>query len=188
MDGDLQGVEVPHSHRPVRRYSETVVPAIRVVDTDVFEKLADGSEIPTNDIELLEHNTLGGEVIREHQTRPALIVRRGELICSSTQGGGGYGDALERDPERVMEDLRRGIITGWVARNVYHVAYDPELGLADGPATGQLRARERAARLERGRTWDDFHAEWQRLSPAKSALTYYGTWPDAHPNREVIRI
>ena len=93
---------VPHTiwTRPARNRSspptracsaatrETVVPAIRVVDTDVFEKLAEGSAIPTNDIELLEHNTLGGKVIREHQTRPARVVHRGELICSSTQGGG----------------------------------------------------------------------------------------------------
>ena len=169
-------------------YSETVVPAIRVVDTDVFEKLADGSEIPANDIELLEHNTLGGKVIREHQTRPARIVHRGELICSSTQGGGGYGDVLEREPERVMEDLRRGHITDWVARNVYHVAYDPELFTADEAETTRLRDEERAARLQRGRNWDDFHAEWNHLTPVESALTYYGTWPDARPNREVIRI
>jgi N-methylhydantoinase B/oxoprolinase/acetone carboxylase alpha subunit len=169
-------------------YSETVVPAIRVVDTDVFEKLADGSEIPANDIELLERNTLGGTVIREHQTRPARIVHRGELICSSTQGGGGYGDVLEREPERVMEDLRKGHITDWVARNVYHVAYEPELFTADEAETARLRDEERAARLQRGRNWDDFHAEWNRLAPVESALTYYGTWPDARPNREVIRI
>ena len=87
-----------------------------------------------------------------------------------------------------MADLSKGIITHWVARNVYHVAYDPELLLADAAETERLRARERAARLERGRTWEDFHAEWERLTPAESALTYYGTWPDARPNREVIRI
>ena len=75
-----------------------------------------GGEIPTNDIELLQGNALGGTVIREHQTRPARIVRRGEVICSSTQGGGGYGDVLEREPARVVDDLRKGTSpTGWRA-------------------------------------------------------------------------
>jgi acetophenone carboxylase len=169
-------------------YSQTVVPAIRVVDTDVFETLSKGGEVPTNDIELLEHNTLGGRVIREHQTRPARVVHRGELICSSTQGGGGYGDVLERDPERVLEDLRNGIVTDWVARNVYCVAYDPELLIVDHRETERLREQERAARLKRGRPWDEFHAGWDRLEPSERALAYYGTWPDARPNRQVIRI
>jgi acetophenone carboxylase len=170
-------------------YSETVVPAIRVVDTDVFDKLGSGRpDLPTNDLELLENNTLGGEVIREHQTRPARIVRRGELICSSTQGGGGYGDVLEREPEAVMGDLREGVITDWVARNVYRVAYDSESFVVDEVETERLRAEERDARRSRGRTWDDFHAEWNELCPPDEALAYYGTWPDARPNREVIRI
>jgi acetophenone carboxylase len=116
------------------------------------------------------------------------VVHRGELICSSTQGGGGYGDVLERDPERVLEDLRNGIVTDWVARNVYCVAYDPELLIVDHRETESLREQERAARLKRGRPWDEFHAGWDRLEPSERALAYYGTWPDARPNRQVIRI
>jgi N-methylhydantoinase B/oxoprolinase/acetone carboxylase alpha subunit len=169
-------------------YAETVVPAIRVVGTDVFEKLAEGGPIPTNDIELLTDNTFGGTVIREHQTRPARIVRRGEIITSSTQGGGGYGDVLEREPERVLDDLRKEIITEWVARNVYRVAFDSELRVLDVAGTERLRAEERDARKRRGRSWDDFHAEWSKMQPPEHALTYFGTWPDARPNREVIRI
>jgi N-methylhydantoinase B/oxoprolinase/acetone carboxylase alpha subunit len=169
-------------------YAETVVPAIRVVETDVFETLAAGGAIPTNDIELLENNTLGGRVIREHQTRPARIVYRGEVICSSTQGGGGYGDVLEREPERVLDDLRKGVITDAVARNVYCIAYDPELLVVDVAETERLREAERNARRERGRPWDEFHSEWSGLSPPAKALEYYGTWPDARKNREVIRI
>ena len=43
-----------------------------------------------------------------------------------------------------------------MARNVYHVAYDPELFTADEAETTRLRDEERAARLQRGRNWDDF--------------------------------
>jgi acetophenone carboxylase len=169
-------------------YAETVVPAIRVVDTDAFEALAEGTPVPTNDIELLRENTLGGRVIREHQTRPARIVYRGEVICSSTQGGGGYGDVLEREPELVVGDLRDGVITDWVAQNVYKVAYDPELLVVDEHETERLRAAEREARKARGGSWDEFHSWWDDLRPADKALEYFGTWPDARANREVIRI
>jgi acetophenone carboxylase len=88
----------------------------------------------------------------------------------------------------VLEDVRNGIITDWVARNVYRVAYDSELLIVDREETQRLRAQERAARLQRGRTWDEFHAGWNGLEPSERALAYYGTWPDARPNRQVIRI
>ncbi len=112
----------------------------------------------------------------------------GEVICSSTQGGGGYGDVLEREPEAVVSDLRQEVITDWVARNVYKVAYDGERPVVDEAETARLRAGEREARRARGLTWDDFHAEWDELSPPEEAVRYYGTWPDGRKNREVIRI
>jgi acetophenone carboxylase len=170
-------------------YSETVVPAIRVVDTDAIALLGtDLENVPTNDLELLANNPFGGEIIREHMTRPARIVKRGEIITSSTQGAGGYGDVLEREPESVMVDVRRGVITDWVARNVYKVEYDGETLVVDDAATTRLREEERAARRERGRTWDEFHEEWDQLRPPDSVIAYYGSWPNAEKNREVIRI
>jgi N-methylhydantoinase B/oxoprolinase/acetone carboxylase alpha subunit len=169
-------------------YSESVVPAIRVVETDVLAKMGQGVVLPTSDHELLAGNELGGRVIREHQTRPARIVYEGEVICSTTQGGGGYGDVLEREPEEVMVDLRHHIITDWVAREVYKVVYDSETMAVDVVATEELREAERRARLARGKSWDEFHAEWDEKQPPDKALKYYGTWPDAKKNREVIRI
>jgi acetophenone carboxylase len=170
-------------------YSETVVPGIRVVDTDVLAKLGSGDDdIPMDDIQLVSNNTLGGTLILEHQTRPATVMHRGELLCASTQGGGGYGDALEREPEAVMADVSGGIITDQVARDVYCVAYDPETLAVDGEATGRLRAAERELRKARGKRWDEFHREWDELRPPDEAIKYYGTWPDAQKNREVIRI
>jgi N-methylhydantoinase B/oxoprolinase/acetone carboxylase alpha subunit len=170
-------------------YSETVVPGIRVTGTDVIERLGSGdADIPMNDIELVTNNTLGGQLHLEHQTRPATVMHRGELLCTSTQGGGGYGDVLEREPEDVMTDLRRNIITPWVADNVYRVAYDADSLVVDEEETDRLRAGERQRRKERGQTWDQFHERWNGLKPPEEVLKFYGAWPGAEKNREVIRI
>ncbi|MHA7814997.1 MAG: hypothetical protein ACX93N_00850 [Pseudohaliea sp.] len=43
----------------------------------------------------------------------------GTIIHSLTGGGGGYGDAAERDPDAVREDLLDGFISEEHARSVY---------------------------------------------------------------------
>ena len=63
------------------------MPGIRVTGTDVVAKLASGDpDIPTDDIELITNNTLGGELHLEHQTRPATILHKGELLCCQHPG------------------------------------------------------------------------------------------------------
>ena len=37
-------------------------------------------------------------------------LRRGEAVRLETPGGGGYGDARERDPRAVADDVRRGLV------------------------------------------------------------------------------
>ena len=87
-----------------------------------------------------------------------------------------------------MTDLRHGVITAWVALNVYRVGYDEETMAVDREETQRLRTAERDARRARGKSWQQFHAEWDALRPPEQALKYYGTWPGAQKNREVIRI
>jgi hypothetical protein len=71
---------------------------------------------------------------------------------------------------------------------VYCVAVADDGLAVDVGQTERLRAAERARRLARGQTWDEFHQDWDQLRPPDEALKYYGTWPDARKNREVIRI
>ncbi|HLF32177.1 MAG TPA: hydantoinase B/oxoprolinase family protein [Xanthomonadales bacterium] len=48
----------------------------------------------------------------------------GETVVSISCGGGGYGPASERDPEKVRHDVQEGWITQQRAREVYRVALD----------------------------------------------------------------
>ena len=45
----------------------------------------------------------------------------GESITFWSAGGGGYGDPLEREPERVVEDVRDAYISLAAARSQYGV-------------------------------------------------------------------
>jgi acetophenone carboxylase len=86
-----------------------------------------------------------------------------------------------------MEDLKKNVISEWTVTNVYKVVFAPENRKIDRGRTEQLRADERKARLRRGKSYDEFMAEWDKLSPPKDILQYYGTWPDAKPTGPVFR-
>ena len=62
-------------------------------------------------------------------------------------GGGGYGDPLERDPEAVLADCRQGVVSRDVARGVYGVVVDERLAAVDAAATEQMRGSLRSARM-----------------------------------------
>jgi N-methylhydantoinase B len=48
-----------------------------------------------------------------------VIVRAGDRIVSHIPGGGGYGDARERDPAMVKKDLQNELISPEHARKYY---------------------------------------------------------------------
>ena len=70
-----------------------------------------------------------------------LMIEAGDLIVMETAGGGGYGPATERAPERVLDDLLDGKITAEEARESYGVAIDAKGTAVDQEATAALRAR-----------------------------------------------
>ena len=74
-------------------------------------------------------------------------VAPGDRIVFRTAGGGGWGDALERDPAAVRRDVVRGLLTAEAARSGYGVVLGAEGGReVDRAATEDLRARMRRER------------------------------------------
>jgi N-methylhydantoinase B len=73
-------------------------------------------------------------------------VRAGEVIRIRTTGGGGWGDPLNRPPEKVAADVRDGKVSAEGARDDYGVVLRPGETEADPEATVELRARMRAGR------------------------------------------
>lgn len=102
----------------------------------------------------------------------------GDTFYVPVGGGGGYGDAIERDPATVLRDLKYSRTTAWAAANIYHVVYDPDSLRADEKATAARRQAVRGKRKARGRSYDEFMADWAAKSPPAEILTYYGSYPD----------
>ena len=70
-------------------------------------------------------------------------LTKGDIVCSLTAGGGGYGDPLDRDPEAVREDVIEGYVTLDSAMKVYGVVIDGKDFSLDKEATRKQRERLR---------------------------------------------
>ena len=71
-----------------------------------------------------------------------------------SSGGGGYGDPLARDPERVRADVDFGYVSAARARDGYGVVFDND-GKVDSAATAKLRQELAARRLHLDVVADD---------------------------------
>jgi acetone carboxylase alpha subunit len=99
----------------------------------------------------------------DHETSEGPYItaphRDGDIFTHSYNGGGGFGDVLERDPALTAHDVENGFITEQVARQVYGIVLkkrkDGEWE-ADFAATAHLRKNMRAKRLKRAKSV----AEW----------------------------
>ncbi|MDE2638538.1 MAG: hydantoinase B/oxoprolinase family protein [Chloroflexota bacterium] len=72
------------------------------------------------------------------------VLQPGQRVILELPGGGGYGPASERDPERVLEDARQGYISLDAAERNYAVIVNAATMEVDEAATASLR-REREA-------------------------------------------
>ena len=65
-----------------------------------------------------------------------------QILHVLTQGGGGYGNPLEREPARVLKDVVDSIVSATSAQENYGVVIDPHTNKVDESATTELRRRK----------------------------------------------
>ncbi|WP_210494506.1 hydantoinase B/oxoprolinase family protein [Patulibacter sp. SYSU D01012] len=134
-----------------------------VTGVDALAELGAGRAITALDEAGGEHVVLPG-------VTSGAVVRRGEIVNVRLQNGGGYGDPLDREPERVLRDVLDGAVTPATARDLYGVVTTGDA--VDAAATD---ARRRALRDER-------LAAMTPPDPSASggpAATPEGRWGDA---------
>ncbi len=106
---------------------------------------------------------------RERELPPlgdGFVLEQGDVIRFETCGGGGWGDPLARDPERVRQDVARGFVTARGALEDYGVVLDPVTLDVDKTAMDEER-RRRAGSLpliDRGPGFALAEARWRELA------------------------
>ena len=81
-------------------------------------------------------------------------LRAGDRFRLDTPGGGGHGDPLARDPERVLADVREGVMSKEAAERDYGVVLKPagRAWLLDMAATETRRTQLRAEQAKTARS------------------------------------
>ena len=69
------------------------------------------------------------------------VVRRGDVVRIETGGGGGFGHPFNREPERVLADVRGGFVSTQSAATDYGVVLSPDRRAVDAAATAARRAK-----------------------------------------------
>jgi len=115
----------------------------RTVDESDIEEQFEAGEIP-EDLEDLD-----GE-LRKYAPKDDLMQTPADVMETRSPGTAGYGDPLHRDPEKVVEDVQKGVVSRDVAADVYGVVLegdDANLSF-DRDRTANRREQIREQRLE----------------------------------------
>jgi N-methylhydantoinase B len=109
---------------------------------------AGGADGRTGDIWI---NPDGGTAKRLPTRYADYPLQAGDVFRLDTPGGGGYGDPLARDPERVLRDVREGDVSVAAAAERYGVVVKQATNVlaVDQTGTAERRARMNAERDKR---------------------------------------
>jgi N-methylhydantoinase B len=110
----------------------------RVSDSDALGGLGAGRDLSTLDELDGRHEVLPG-------VAPAARIGHGEVFGCTVQNGGGYGDPVLRDPQRVAADVADGAVSPDAARRLYGVLIAGD-GTVDDVGTERRRAEIREQR------------------------------------------
>lgn len=91
-----------------------------------------------------------GESLVEPSAHPGKVagfaLHDGDIVVMETAGGGGYGDPLERDTEKVRRDISLGYLSAGEALRRYGVAIMPD-GRVNAEATRRKREEIKSSRV-----------------------------------------
>jgi N-methylhydantoinase B/oxoprolinase/acetone carboxylase alpha subunit len=170
------GSKFPSTYGLFGGYGAPTYPLCKVKGMNAFAILAELPEEKWTIPSIMNERPFpGAKYSTHHMGMQFELVKQGEVYMISQGAGGGYGDPLEREPESVMKDLREGLISDWVAQEMYRIVYDERTRSVDVEATAKARADERERRKQRGKPFDEFVQGWTKPEPAQN-VPFYGSW------------
>lgn len=170
------GAEVPNAFGLGGGLPGATVRYLRFHEARIEERLARGEPPP------VQPEQIPGRREVAPVNNPHSPFLPGMVEYHNWQGGGGYGDPLDRDPNRVLRDVTVGLVSREMARDLYGVVLRD--GLVDASATEALRVRKRQERVRAGRPAREILAEerdasgvsaWITDAPGRGRLRY-GDW------------
>jgi N-methylhydantoinase B len=93
-----------------------------------------------NTSQLLFRPKRGGEISLPSMM-PNMAAKAGDRLVLTGTCGGGYGDPLKREPERVLSDVRDGFVTLASAKADYGVVITPDMTIDMAATAAERRAR-----------------------------------------------
>ncbi|OZF26065.1 hydantoinase B/oxoprolinase family protein [Rhodococcus sp. 14-2483-1-2] len=102
----------------------------------------------------------GADPVRVHPQSAFMPLAPGTALIAEYSAGGGYGDPLDREGERILDDIRDGHISREAAERVWGIVFTSS-GDYDEPGTATARSRIRNNRL----THPDYQAPMPRPAP-----------------------
>ncbi len=94
------------------------------------------------------------EINGKRENRSALGIYKlnpGDVLIQYQNGGGGFGDPIDRDPRSVAKDVERGYVSLETAKETYGVLIDPDTFEVNHEATEERRQAITTERLRVGR-------------------------------------
>lgn len=166
------GAEVPTAFGLAGGLPGAAVRYLRFTNTSIRDRLQNGRPLPS-DLSEVDGTREVTFVTRSHAPFPIDSIE-----YHSWQGGGGYGDPLDRDPARVAHDVANQLVSADAARRVYGVVL--VFGTVDETATSRLQEEIRQRRIASGRPareilgeGDDLHREeWIDQVSGQGRLRY----------------
>jgi N-methylhydantoinase B/oxoprolinase/acetone carboxylase alpha subunit len=175
-----EGSKFPSAQGLFGGYSCPSYQLMKIKGINIFEVLKnDPKAVEEFDITRLmnERPIPGGKYSSNDMGMTFEVCAEGEIYMICQGSGGGYGDVLERDPALVMKDLAEELMSHENARDIYQVVYDERSLTVDIEATRRRREEYRAARIRRGKPFDEFCRDWVTPEPPAD-LPYLGCWDD----------
>jgi N-methylhydantoinase B len=134
------GVESPNSTGVSGGFPGSCNVNLHIKHTNLLEEFGQGV-LPSTSEEFL------GEVIDLGAKPGEFKITRGDIFEYTWQGGGGYGDPLDRDPEQVVHDVNTGAVSPECAEAIYGVVLIGSPAQTHSARTVLLRQRLRDNRL-----------------------------------------
>ncbi|MFQ5843026.1 MAG: hydantoinase B/oxoprolinase family protein, partial [Thermodesulfobacteriota bacterium] len=91
-----------------------------------------------------------GDRIQELPLIGLFEIKEGQALEGISNGGGGFGDPLDRDAEKVRQDVRKGWVSVEKARETFGVVLDlePEQFAVDHESTRKLRKEKKRVKTK----------------------------------------